>query len=478
MSLFHFAKGHNIRDSIRYVILVTAALAAYLIMIQPLPAGLTPEGLKAIAVFVLCVILWITNALPLMITSLLAIILFPLLNILDTNKAYSLFGNQAVFFILGAFILASALIRSGLSTRIALWILGRFGYSQRSLAISIMLVGAFLSFWISAHAVVAMMFPIVSEICDCMRLDFRSNYAKSLFIAMAWGCIIGGMTTILGGGRAALAIGILYEVTGQTINFMEWTMAALPTVLFTMVIFYFSMRKVFIWEKVDIKNAHDRLVYKVAEMGKITPHEIGVGTLMLIAIFFWVFFGIRLGLANIALMAVVVGFAFHLIQWREVEEDVNWGIFLMYGGAICLGFAMEKTGASAWVAHQTLGKIATSPWVLFLLLSIISVFLTEAISNSAVVALLMPIAISLAHEFSLDPRVLTLGLTIPSGLALVFPMGNPATAIAFSSGYIRKRDTFFLGIFLKISALAAFNLLAYYYWPLIGLQLQNVPLKP
>jgi sodium-dependent dicarboxylate transporter 2/3/5 len=471
MSLFYFAKGPRIHKLLRNIILAAAVLAAYIIMIQPVPQGLTPEGLKAIAVFVLCVILWVTNALPLMITSLLAILLFPLLNILDTNKAYALFGNQAVFFILGAFILASGLMRSGLSTRLAVWILGRFGHSQLSLVGWIMLVGAFMSFWISAHAVAAMMFPIVSEINDSMDLDFRSNYAKTLFLAMGWGCIIGGTTTILGGGRAALALGILYELTGRTLSFMEWTLAALPMVVVTLGVFFLGVTRIFPWEELDIKNAHEQLVNKVSAMGPVSRKESGVGALMLGAIFFWIFFGIELGLANIALMAVVAGFVFRLIEWREVEEDVNWGIFLMYGGAICLGFAMEKTGASAWVAHRTLGRIVYSPWMLFLSLSFVSIFLTEAISNSAVVALLMPIAISLARVMSLDPRVLTLALTVPSGLALLFPMGNPATAIAFSSGYLRKRDTLIFGIFLKILALVVFNLMAYYYWPLIGLKL-------
>jgi len=471
MSLFYFAKGPDIRNYIRHTILVFAALVAYVIIIQPVPPGLTTEGLKAIAVFVLCVILWVSNALPLMITSLLAIILFPLLNIMEPNKAFALFGNQAVFFILGAFILASGLMRSGLSTRLALWMIGRFGQSQRSLVGWIMLVAAFMSFWISAHAVAAMMFPIVSEITDSMELDFLSNYAKTLFLAMGWGCIIGGTTTILGGGRAALALGILYELTGEKLSFMEWTLAALPMVMASLGIFYFSLRKIFPWEELEIKNAHNQLVNKVKAMGPVSRKEIGIGSLMVIAIFFWIFFGIELGLANIALMAVVAGFVFRLIEWREVEEDVNWGIFLMYGGAICLGFAMEKTGASVWVAHQTIGKIADSPWVLFFSLTFISIFMPEAISNSAVVALMMPIAISLARDMTLDPRVLTLALTVPSGLALIMPMGNPATAIAFSSGYLRKRDTLIFGLLLKIAALVVFNLMAYYYWPLIGLRL-------
>ncbi len=454
----------------RYLIIGVVWLIFGLIISSPPPQGLSPQGMKSLAIFFVCVVFWVTNVIPLMITSLLAIILFPLLGVLDSKLTYSLFGNKAVFFILGAFILASALMRSGLSTRVALIVLKKFGHSPHSLLLSILLLPAFVSFWMSAHAVAAMMFPIVSEITDALKLrGTKSNYGKSLFLAMAWGCIIGGTATFLGGARAPLALGILFEINGQSIDFVTWALAGMPTVLIMLFLTYILISKFFPCEIEDVSPAEELLREKVVALGEVSVKEKALGVLMLATICCWVFWGQVLGLANIALGAVFIAFTFRLMHWKEVEEDVNWGIFLMYGGAICLGLAMEKSGAAKWLAENTLPSSLNSPWGLILPLSFISLFLTEAISNSAVVAFLMPIAISISPQFNVDPIVATLVLTIPSGLALILPMGTPATAIAFSSGFIKPKDTLIGGFLLKIVAWIIFNLLVYFYWPMIGL---------
>ncbi len=456
----------------RYLIICLVWFIFWLIISSAPPKGLSPQGLKALGIFFVCVVFWVTNVIPLMITSLLGIMLFPLLGVLDSKLTYSLFGNKAVFFILGAFILASAIMRSGLSTRVALVVLKKFGRTPRSLLISILLLPAFVSFWMSAHAVAAMMFPIVSEITEALKLKgTNSNYAKSLFLAMAWGSIIGGTATFLGGARAPLALGILYEITGKNVSFSLWALASMPTVLVMLLLTYLVIVKFFPAEVTDVSLAEEMLRKKVDTLGAICIKERALGVLMVVTICCWVFWGQVFGLANIALAAVFIAFTFNLMQWKEVEEDVNWGIFLMYGGAICLGLAMEKTGAAKWLAEQILGGAGGSPWALILPLSFISLFLTEAISNSAVVAFLMPIAISLSSKFQLDPVIATLVLTIPSGLALVLPMGTPATAIAFSSGYIKTMDTVKTGLPLKIIAWILFNTFVYFYWPLLGLKI-------
>ena len=203
-------------------------------------------------------------------------------------------------------------------------------------------------------------------------------------------------------------------------------------------------------------------------MGRITQREKSIGILMIITILVWVFFGKEFGLANIAIASVVLAFVFKLLDWREVEEDVNWGIFLMYGGAICLGFAMQITGASHWLAEKLLGNFVQSPWGLILSLSLVGLFLTEAISNTAVVALMMPLALGLAGDFNIDPRIITLALTIPSGLAFQLPMGTPATALAVSSGFVGIKDTLLSGIIMNIFAWLVFIASIYFYWPIIG----------
>ncbi|MFQ5650262.1 MAG: SLC13 family permease [bacterium] len=463
------ALRNALKRGFRPAVIGLSLLFFTLIVMLPTPEGLSNQAHLSIAIFVVAIMLWVSHALPLMITSLLVIILFPLTGVLTTSQSYALFGNEAIFFILGAFILASGIMRSGLSTRLALLTLRHLGDRPRGLISSFLCLSAFLSFWMSEHAVAAMMFPIVLEVVDALKLVPRkSNYGKALFLAMTWGCIIGGITTFLGGARAPLAVGILQQTSGTTIDFLSWSLATLPTVVLMLVVAYFSLLKLFPSEVRDISKAKTALKRKELKMGRITRRELAIGGLMLLTIFTWIAFGKVLGLANIAIAAVVVAFLFNLLDWKEVEEDVNWGIFLMYGGAICLGFTMEMTGAAHWLAAKSLGSLVTSAWGLVLAVALISLFLTEAISNTAVVALMMPLALGLAADFNLDPRIITMALTIPSGLAFQLPMGTPATAIAYSSGFVGMRDTIVGGMILKLFAFIVFASSIWLYWPMIG----------
>ncbi len=466
MDSFYLTKSY------RYIIIFLAIFLFGLIVYLPTPQGLTDDGKKALAIFTLCVIFWISHVIPLMITSLLAIILFPLMGVLPADKTYSLFGNQAVFFILGAFILASSVTRTGLSNRMALMFLKWFGHSPKILLLGVITLGAFFSFWMSEHAVAAMMFPIIVAIVESLELKpAESNYGKALFFAMAWGCVIGGVATFLGGARAPLAVGILRDATGESIGFIKWALATLPTVIVMLVITYWLLILLFPIEIKDVKRARIFLINRTACIGRMKREEWSIGILMVGTIFSWICFGERFGLANIALAAVVIAFVFKLLRWKEVEEDVNWGLILMYGGAICLGFALGKTGATRWLVDITLLGSIQSPFILIMMISLVAIFLTEAISNTAVVALLMPITIGLAIDFSISPIITTLAVTVPSGLAFILPMGTPAVAIAYSSGFIKPSDALKGGMILKITAWAVFNIFAYFYWPLLGLKM-------
>ena len=460
------------KNNYRFIILSVASFIFGLIVYLPAPEGLTDDGKKALAIFVLCIIFWVSHVIPLMITSLLAIILFPLLGVLPAEKTYSLFGNQAVFFILGAFILASAVTRTGLSNRIALIFLKWFGHSPKTLLLGVIVLSAFSSFWMSAHAVAAMMFPIIAAIALSLELKpGESSYGRSLFLGTAWGCVIGGVATFLGGARVPLAIGMLQDTTGESIGFFKWMLATLPAVITMLAATYWLLIVLFPAEIKDVKKARKLLVNRTACIGKMKRKELSIGILMIATIFTWICFGEKFGLANIALASVVIAFVFKLLRWKEVEEDVNWGLILMYGGAICLGFAMGKTGATRWLVDiSNIGAIQ-SPFVLIMVISLFAIFLTEAMSNTAVVALLMPITIGIAIDFSINPIIMTLAVTVPSGLAFILPMGTPAVAIAHSSGFITPGNAFKGGFILKIVSWILFNFFAYYYWPLLGLSL-------
>lgn len=449
--------------------MAVTALFLYFISL-PAPQGLTPEGQRAVAIFALCLVFWVTNVVPLAITSLSAIVLVPLLGVLDKRETYSLFGNEAVFFILGAFIIAGAIMHSGLSSRVALNIMDRFGGSPRRLLLSVFLLAASLSFFMSEHAVAAMLFPIVLEISKSLNLrPGKSNYAKLLFFALAWGCVIGGVATFLGGARVPLAIGILKETTGGTIDFLDYTVAVLPLVLILLLAGYFLLTRFFPIDVVGVESARQALSRRLKGLGKMSYGEYAVGSVLAVTVLGWVFLGRWLGLATVALSSVVALFVFRLVRWKDIEEYVNWGIILMYGGAIVLGTALDKSGAAAWLVNGAVGRWASAPWTVFAVFSLLSIFLTEAMSNAAVIAILLPVSIGLAQKLSMDPAIVTYAIAVPAGLAFMFPMSTPANAIAVSSNYLTVKDMARGGVIMCVTAWVVFNLVAAFYWPLIGM---------
>ena len=435
---------------------------------SPYP-GLSVEGQKCLGLFLLCVGLWITHVVPLHITSMLVMVLLPVTGIMDSRTAFGLFGNEAMFFILGAFILSSILIECGLSMRITLWVLDKFGKSPRKLRGSIFLMCAFLSFWMSEHAVAAMAFPILLELVHALNLEpMKSRYAGGMFLALSYGCIVGGIATFLGGARAPLALGILLETTGERIGFFQWMIAALPLVLAILAVGFVVLEVFYKSDIQDIKRAHDYIHKKVLSLGKMSLREYAIGTVMILTIFSWIFMRNYIGLASAALLAVSILFILNLVTWREVEEGIDWSIIIMYGGAIALGSALHETGAALWLMTGLLSGHVLPTAAIIAISGGFSILLTESISNTAVVAVLLPVGLNMAPQLGIDPVVMTFVITLPAGLAFTMPMGTPATAIAYSSGYISRTDMMKSGIVMNIAAWILFMLTALYYWPLLG----------
>jgi len=291
----------------RPVVLGVGLLAFLALRAMEPPAGLTPAGQSALAIFALCLVYWVTNVIPLMVTSLLAMVLLPTTGVLSAKDTYALFGNEAVFFILGAFILAASLMKCGLSTRIAIAVLRRFGHTPRALLLSLFLMNAFMAFFMSEHAVAAMTFPITVEIARVLRLSpQRSNYARALFLALAWGSSIGGIATLLGGGRAPLALGMLHESTGQSYSFAEWTLAAWPLVAVLLVAGWVLILRFFPIDVASVRDADAIIEDKALRMGRPSAQERAVGLVMLGTLAAWIIGGEEFGLATIALAGVTV----------------------------------------------------------------------------------------------------------------------------------------------------------------------------
>ena len=456
--------------AVRPATLLLTALGYWFLVTRTPPEGLSTEGLRAMAAFAVCLVLWVTSVLPLMVTSILALVLLPTSRVLPAGKVYALFGNEAVFFILGVFILAACLMKSRLSTRLALATLHRFGHSPRTLLLAIYLLNAFMSFFMSEHAVAAMNFPIIMEIVAVLRLQqHRSNYAKALFLAMAWGTTIGGVATLLGGARAPLALGMAREAGGQGYTFLQWALANLPIVAILLVVGWVVIKVFFPIDVQSIREADELIAEKRLALGRMSYKEKSIAWVMLATLAGWIIGGEEFGLASVALAAVVVLFVFDLVQWRDVEPYVNWGILIMYGGAIVLGAVVNQSGAAVWMANQTIGRWAADATTAIMIISALSIVLTELMSNSAVVALLLPVVLGMCTALGLEPRVMALVVAVPAGLGFTLPIGTPSNAIAYSSGFLSVRDMMVPGAILAFASWAAFNVVARFVWPLLGI---------
>jgi len=458
------------RKGFPYAALAVIAVLASWAVQQDAPAGLTAQGRDAIVVFLLCLVLWVTQLIPLAVTSLLGLALLPLLGVLPADNAYAMFGNNAVFFILGSFMLAAGVMRTGLSEHLALALLDRVGLGPRRLLLAMLLLPAFMAGFMPEHAVAAVLLPIAWEVVRGLGLTLGHRYAQSVFLALAWGAIIGGVTTLLGGARGPLALGMVEELTGQGFSFLDWTLAAAPLVLLMLSIAAVTLLLATPFDGLNVQAARQRIERRQLELGTVSMEARIMALLMLTTVVFWVLAGHAFGLAGIALISVVLMFSLRLVNWKDVQADVNWGVVMMYGGAIAVAKALTVTGAGAWIADKVLLE-GLSPGLLLMLFAVVTLLMTEGISNAAAVAILLPVAIPVGSAVGMAPAGIALAVGIVAGFAFMLPMGTPPNAMIYATGHVRSLDMLRYGALLSIAALLLFLLVAWFWWPLVGLGL-------
>ncbi len=443
-----------------------------IILAMPLPTGLNPAGKKALAVFALSLSFWLSQALPLAVTALLGISLLPLLGALDLNHTFSLFGNKAIFFILGALILAAGLYQTGLGSRIAFYIIKSAGKSPRKLLVGILFSAGLLSCLMPEHAVAALLFPVILEIAGSLNIKpLESNYGKLLFLTMAWGTVIGGITTYLGGARNLLAVGLLEANYGITIGFFEWVKYAWPLPFLMLGIYALLINYYF---KIDIENieeAYQTLKDKQQKAGQLNLREKKLTIILFAVIFSWLFLANYINIAVTALLGGVIMVAAGVIEWQEIEEYVNWGVIVMYGGAIVIASSLVETGVTEWLAQSFFADLKLPGLLFVIFIALFTSILTEGVSNVAAVAVILPLSFSVAEAYQLNPVMITLTVALSGGLAFLLPMGTPPNAIAYAAGYYRIQDAVKWGLFLKIIGWFIYILLVKFYWPMVGLEI-------
>ena len=442
------------------------------ILFLPTFEGLSVQGQRALAVFILTLTFWLTHSLPLAVTSLMGMALIPLLNVMDITQTFSLFGSRTVFFILGALILAAGLYQTGLGSRLAYQIIALSGSSPIKLLLGILFTAAFLSCIMPEHAVAALLFPIVLEIAVSLNLKpLESNYGKMLFLTMAWGTVIGGITTYLGGARNLLAVGLLEKHFDQTIGFFEWIKYSWP-LPFLMLIVFALIIKYFI--KIDIEDTSkslEKLKKSQKEKGRLKLNEKRLLYILAAVVFSWLFLSNYIHISITAILGAVLMVGMEVISWQEIEQYVNWGVILMYGGAIVIASSLVETGVTDWMAVRFFAQIDLAPFIFIVIIALFTSLLTEGVSNVASVAVILPLAFSAAEAYQINPIFITVSVALSGGLAFLLPMGTPPNAIAFSSGYYEIKDALKWGVILKVIGWVIYLLVANFYWPLIGLDI-------
>ncbi len=464
-------KRARVGRAIPRITLLLGLVASVGIYVAPLPAGLSPAGKTAFAVWILCTTLWITSAIPFGVTGLLAVALLGLTKAMSPADAFAAFGSSAVFFLIGIFIIAASLIHSGLSKRCALWFLSKFERSPYAFANGMMLAAAIGTVFMPNQATTAMLFPIAMEVALALRLrPLESNYAKTLFLSLAWGALVGANASFLGSSRAVLALGMLQRSYGVGIGFAQWMLAALPVVILGALVTPLVLRLAFPREAVPFAAAREVLEHEVGKLGRLTRDHWLTLVILVLTIAAWILFGGRqIDLAVIALLGAVLLFGAGVLKWEHAEPHVHWNIVLMYGGAIALGVLIDRSGAAKWLLDATLGDAVISPFVAIVGAGVVTLLLSEFMTNAAAVAAVLPLAFTLGERVGASPVAMCLATSFGAGLDFMFPISTAPNTIVFASGYLRTGDFIKAGAIMTMACILILVVVIRFWWPVIGL---------
>jgi solute carrier family 13 (sodium-dependent dicarboxylate transporter), member 2/3/5 len=454
-------------------LLILFGLFAYQAVYVEPPEGMNVQALRASIVFIVCLVLWISEWIPPPATGLLAIAALPLLGVTGREETFALFGSEPIFFMLGGFFLAAAMLRTGLSSRMALWALQRLGQTPLRLLLGIHVIGLLFSMVMPANAVVAMLLPLILAIAKALQGSSPKAplYTSGLFLALLYGTRIGSIATFLGSPRTPMTLALLQKLApgSRSLGFLDWMLLSFPMVIAMGVISFFVLRWFVTIDIESTKAAQEALWRTNRDLGKVSFSEAGAGLIVFATIVAWMVYGRDQGLANISIAASVSLFAFGILTWKDAEREVSWGVIFMFGGALCVGSALQKTGAAAWASERLLAPLSDNPLLLLAVLSLTVKVFSEVISNNAVVAIMIPLALSMGSPSGLDPVAIALSIALPAGLIFALPAGTPSTALIFGSGYLRTAQVLKPGLFLGLCTWLVFLALAFFYWPIFGL---------
>jgi len=249
-------------------------------------------------------------------------------------------------------------------------------------------------------------------------------------------------------------------------------MGMFPIVVVLFSFCYFLLTRYYPIKILTVIEADSVIDKQLRDCGRPLLEERFLGLLLVCTIAGWIFWGKTTAImAAIAILSVVLLFIFRVVKWRQIQENMEWGVILMYGGAIAMSEILNSTDAGQWFAMTYVVPHLSSPWALIVILSLMTMALTEALSNAAVVAIVVPIGLSIANTVGMDPRVVVYAVASASSMNYVLPMSTPAVAIAYSSGYLKIREVIVPASIMWVVSWVTLMLTAKFWWPLLGVKI-------
>ncbi len=498
--------------------LLTGGLLFALLLIFP-PSGLSPEAARLAAVLALAASWWITEAIPLPATALIAPSLAVLLGVAPAKEVFAPFGDPLLFLFIGSFLIAAAASRHGLDRRIAWLLLSRpaLGRSRARVLAAFVLLPAAISMWISNTATAAMFLPVAIGVLEAMprtaaeraRVPF---FDTAIVLAVSFGVSIGGIGTPVGTPPNLIGMGLIERVAQTNIGFFDWMTIALPILLLLLPLCFGLLW--LLYGRRDPGTREDlapALAALRTDLGPVSRGERAVASVFLLAVALWVLpdlsglvpgedsplhplLAARLNEGVVALLAAGLLFLIPLggpdapdgrppraLDWRTAA-GIDWGTIVLFGGGMSLGTMMFSTGLAKHVAGGLLGPAAADTaagvqaggGALFLAVAVAAgILVSEATSNTASATMVVPVVIAFAQQRGLPPVLPAIGATLACSFGFALPVSTASNAMAFGTGRaplprmmaagLLLDAAGFLTIWLGLLALSALG-----YAPLLG----------
>ena len=457
-----------------------------LVLYLPNPEGLSSEGRVTAAVFLLMGIWWAFEAIPLQVTALMPLILFPLLSVEEIAVISREYMNKVQFLFAGGFIIALAIQKWNLHKRVALNILKFSGLNSRGIVASFMVASAVLSMWVMNTSTAIMLLPVgisvikvISDTVNDISDNQKFNFQLCLLLGIAYAASVGGIATPIGTSPNGVLIQFASNNYDYDIGFANWISIGLPITLgLGPLIWIFLTRIIFPVNFSATKESKEKLNLMLKELGPMSNEEKKVIVVFLITAFFWIFRQLIDNLPGLSLLddsviaitgAVSLFFINEsnnknkLLIWDDVQSGFPWGLIFLFGGGMALAYVVNDSGLALWLA--SLIPSETYFWIILLTVIVMVILLTELTSNLTTTITFLPVVASVGLNMGIDPLLLILPLTISASCAFMLPVATPPNSIVYASNLIPIQKMVRAGIFINVSSILYVFIISYFLIP-------------